>query len=209
MKTLNKIGIGAALVGSTLAFSTVGISSAQAAVFGTFDITGTTRIVGNEQIVFSNARVEDTAPLVNSFTPLANTVVTFSPIALSNAVFNGMATTTFTGNVTNPFMTFASDLRFTADNPFSVTLTDLTDGVAFAAAPINGTFTNADGVSTGKGVATFNFIDTFGSFSLTLEATPIPTDIPEPTTTLGLAALGLGAFFSKSMAKKKKERVSA
>ena len=209
MKTLNKIGIGTALVGSTLAFSTLGISSAQAAVLGTFDITGTSRIVDNEQIIFSNARVEDTAPLVNDFTPLANTPVVFSPIALTNPVFDGVATTTFTGNVDNPFMKFtaAPDLTFTADNPFPVTLVDLTDIVSFAAAPINGTFTNANGVSTGTGVATFNYIDTFGSFSLTLKATPIP--VPEPTTTLGLAALGLGAFFSKSMAKKKKQQVSA
>ena len=209
MKTLNKIGIDTALVGSTLAFSTLGISSAQAAVLGTFDITGTSRIVDFEQIIFSNARVEDTAPLVNDFTPLANTNVVFSPIALTNPVFDGVATTTFTGNVDNPFMKFtaAPDLTFTADNPFPVTLVDLTDIVSFAAAPINGTFTNANGVSTGTGVATFNYIDTFGSFSLTLKATPIP--VPEPTTTLGLAALGLVAFFSKSMAKKKKQQVSA
>lgn len=207
MKKFNKIGLGVALVGSTLAFSTVGMSSAQAAVFGTFDITGTSRI-GSDEITFSNARVEDTAPLVNSFTPLANTQAFLGNISLSNPVVDG-SSTTFTGGVGLPFMTFAadSDLFFVADNPFDVTLNDLGDDVAFASAPIRGTFTNAMGDSTGKGVASFNFIDNAGSFSLTLEASPVA--VPEPTTTLGLAALGLGAFFTSSMAKKKKEKVNA
>jgi hypothetical protein len=205
MKTLNKIGIGAALAASTLA---VGMSSAQAAVFGTFDITGTSRITADE-IIFSNARVEDNAPLVNSFTPLANTQVFLSNISLANGVFDGNFTTTYEGSAPNPFITFAAapDLFFTVDNPFTVSMIDVGNGVAGALAPIQGIFTNGNGDSTGRGIATFNFIDEVGSFSLTLEATPIA--VPEPTTTLGLAALGLGAFATKSMGKKKKEKANA
>ncbi|MDB9373992.1 PEP-CTERM sorting domain-containing protein [Nodularia sphaerocarpa] len=209
MKTLNKIGIGAALAASTLAFSTVGMSSAQASVLGRFTITGTSALIEDGQrIRFSNARVEDTAPVVNSFTPLADTRAFLSSIDLTNPLVDG-ATTSYVGNVTNPFLTFAadSDLIFTANNPFQVSFTDLGNGLKAAFAPINGLFTNTEGDSIGRGVATIEFIELDGGFSLTLDATPIA--VPEPTTTLGLAALGLGAFFSKSMAKKKKKLVNA
>jgi hypothetical protein len=209
MKTLKKIGLGVALASSTLALSAVGMSSAQAAVLGTVNIIGgsTINLVTNQITFRDGVVINDPLSPPDSFTPLTGTAAILGTITLSNPVVD-TTFTTYTGNTLSPFITLdGGNITFVADNPLDVSVFTLPNGLA-AVAPINGIFTNATGDSIGRGVATINDIANNGSFSLSLQATP-PTDIPEPTTTLGLAALGLGAFFTNSLAKKKKEKVNA
>ncbi|QLE59156.1 hypothetical protein [Nostoc sp. TCL26-01] len=153
---------------------------------------------------------------------LFNTTVAVSDVTLTNPVPPvGPAGTlfTYTGTPasTNPFITFANGLTFVLDDPtFAVTSQLTGSGVAqritLEVATLAGTFfrTGSDNQAVGLGNLTINQILGNGSYSATLVATPLvgPTT-PEPTATLGLAALGLGAFFTSNLAKKKKAAVNA
>ncbi|HYW19595.1 MAG TPA: PEP-CTERM sorting domain-containing protein [Nodularia sp. (in: cyanobacteria)] len=208
MKTLNKIGIGAALVGSTLAFSTVGMSSAQAALNGAITVTGASSFLTTsdnpaiDKITFNSARV-DNASL--DFLGYLNASATVSPLDLTQS-----AGTTYVASTTgNPFITVNPDLFFTLDGPFEVQREALGGDVAVFNTPLSpftGTFTNGMGSVLGRGLISSANVGVAG-YNLSISAAP--TAVPEPTATLGLAALGLGAFFTNSLAKKKKEKVNA
>ncbi|MEA5582494.1 PEP-CTERM sorting domain-containing protein [Nodularia harveyana UHCC-0300] len=211
MKTLNKIGIGVAFAASTLAFSTVGISSAQAFIVGEVNLAGNATIFNSpaldpltETVSFSEALILEGAQ--GSFTSLPE--LTAGQVTLSNLDLNRVAAGEYTGSASNPFITFANGWTFDIDNPFTaVRATSLTPSsglLTTVTTAFSGSFFDGSGTTIGAGVLTANNIIN-GSFSATLTA----TQVPEPTTTLGLAALGLGAFFSSSLAKKKKNQVSA
>lgn len=211
MKTLNKIGIGAALAAGTLAFSTVGMSSAQAFIIGEVNLAGSANILNSgdldplsEAITFSNAFILPGAQ--GSFASLA--ALTPGEVTLSNVSLDRTAPTVYTGTAGNPFISFANGWTFEIDNPFTASRDTVVNPVLGTLTSVDMSFTgmffNDQGASIGAGLLTANNIQN-GSFSATLTA----ARVPEPTTTLGLAALGLGAFFSSSVAKKKKASANA
>lgn len=213
MKTLKKIGIGVAFAASTLAVSTVGMSSAQAFISGEVNLAGSANIFNSpvldpltETVSFNNALILEGA--IGSFASLP--ALTPGQVTLSNIELERVDSGVYSGTSTNPFISFANGWTFEIDNPFNAARNALVDPdlglLTSVTTSFSGQFINDEGASMGVGILTANNI-VDGSFSATLTATS--ARVPEPTTTLGLAALGLGAFCTKSFAKKKKDQVSA
>ncbi|MBW4556789.1 MAG: hypothetical protein KME59_12750 [Trichormus sp. ATA11-4-KO1] len=210
MKTLNKIGRGVAFAGATFALGTAvavtaNVGSAQAATLtGTLNIVGDATIVNgaqlapvNDTIIFDSATVGNLSS--GSFAGFIGQNATMSDVSLTQ-----IAGTSYSGSAVNPLITLGG-LIFNVDNPFSVERLALPGGVRIAVTDqgITGTFIDASGSSLGRGALSINSINADGSYSASLST------IPEPGTTAALAALGLGAFFTNSLAKKKKENVNA
>ncbi|TVP66231.1 MAG: PEP-CTERM sorting domain-containing protein [Nodularia sp. (in: Bacteria)] len=202
MKTLNKIGFAVALASSTIAISTVGMSSAQAFVSGRINITGeatsSPAYTQNNTATISFSEYNDLEIVAGSDfgTLMSSTTVDIASLFLSGG----------TGTVENPVVQFGNGLEFffKDSNPFPVTRLD----AGFITQELKGYFKL--GSDTKYGVFSISAQGLgrggTGSFSATLDTVE---KVPEPTTTLGLAALGLGAFFTNSLAKKKKENVNA
>jgi hypothetical protein len=204
MKTLNKIGIGAALAASTLA---VGMSSAQA-LTGAITITGASSFLNTDDepafdsITFMTGRVDNAS---FDFLSYLNNAATVGALELTQ-----VAGTTYTASTTaNPWITVAPDLMFALDGPFTVQRSSFDGDVSVINTPLSpftGTFMNSEGNVLARGIINTSNVGVAG-YNLSIRA--LPTAVPEPTTTLGLAALGLGAFATKSMGKKKKEKANA
>ncbi len=211
MKTLNKIGIGAALAVSTLAFTTVGMSSAQAFIIGEINLAGSANILNSpvldpltETVIFNDALILQGA--TGSFASLP--ALTPGQVTLSTVNLERVDAGLYTGTAGNPFINFANGWRFEIDNPFNASRSTLVNPdlglLTSVTTSFTGTFFDNQGGSIGAGILTANNI-VDGSFSATLTA----ARVPEPTTTLGLAALGLGAFATKNLGKKKKAAANA
>ncbi|MEH2388936.1 MAG: PEP-CTERM sorting domain-containing protein [Nostoc sp.] len=203
MSNLKNIVRGAALVSSTLALSTtVALSSAQAAVFGDVNITGSSTLLnGNvanptiDEITFNSATV--IAPSTGSFATLIGSNPIISAINLVQPSGN-----TYSGTTTNPFITFSNGLKFIADNPFTVQRVPIASNFTYAISNFSGNFIDATGQVEGQGLLTSNYDPNNGSYSLTLKTVAVP----EPTATLGgFLALGLVALSTNNVAKNQKK----
>ncbi|TVP66238.1 MAG: PEP-CTERM sorting domain-containing protein [Nodularia sp. (in: Bacteria)] len=182
------------------------MSSAQAALLrGTLNIVGDATLVNGNQanpatdtIIFDSATVG--ALSSGSFADFIGQSAIISDVSLTQ-----IEGTSYSGTAPNPFITLADGLVFNVDNPFAVERLDIPGNLklVFTDEGFAGTLVNATGSSLGRGIFSVNSFSTDGSYSATITA------VPEPTTTIGLAALGLGAFFTNSLAKKKKEKVNA
>ncbi|WP_414528363.1 PEP-CTERM sorting domain-containing protein [Nodularia chucula] len=208
MKTLKKIGIGVAFAASTLAVSTVGMSSAQAALTGAITITGASSFLTTADNPVFDSITFNTGSVVNAsvdFLSYLNASATVSTLDLTQ-----LAGTMYTASaVGTPWITVTPDLNFMLDGDFTVERIAADGDVTVFNTPLSrftGTFTNSGGSVLGRGLISANNVGVSG-YSLSISA--LPTSVPEPTTTLGLAALGLGAFFTKSLAKKKKAQVNS
>ncbi|WP_330203075.1 PEP-CTERM sorting domain-containing protein [Cyanobacterium sp. Dongsha4] len=103
---------------------------------------------------------------------------------------------TYNGTTSDPFITFANGVKFAADNPISTILNFSGDGQidipSFTGTFYNGTTALGQGVLSAQKLAN-------GSYSMTIEASPVP----EPLTILGTGlALGLGGLFKSKQSKK-------
>lgn len=202
MSNLKNIVRGAALVSSTLALSTtVALSSAQAAVFGDINITGTSTLLNGDvanpltdKITFDSATVTNRS--TGSFATLIGSNAIISAINLVQDSGN-----TYSANTTNPFITFTNGLKFIADNPFTVRREAIGSDFTFAISNFSGNFIDATtGQVEGKGLLTSNYNVSNGSYSMTLKT------VPEPTATLGgFLALGLVALGTNNVAKNQKK----
>lgn len=208
MSNLKNIVRGVALVSSTLALSTtVALSSAQAAVFGDVNITGTSTLLNgsvanpaNDKITFDSATVH--ANSTGSFATLIGSSPIISAIDLTQVSGN-----TYSATTTNPFITFTNGLKFIADNPFTVQRLVIGSNFTLAITnpPFSGNFIDAMGQVVGQGAFSSNYDVSNGSYSMTLKT------VPEPTATLGgFLALGLVALGTNNVAKnQKKQKVTA
>jgi hypothetical protein len=185
------------------------VNSAEAAsLTGTLNIAGTAVFANGSQanpatdtITFSNATVQ-AATTTDDFDVYDGATATIADIFLTQVSGN-----TYSGTTVNPFISITPDLTFIADHPFSVNrqLTTTTVGsfsfdLLSAVGGLTGKFVNSSGANLGAGVITANSFNSNGSFSMTLTAAEA---VPEPTTTLGLLAVG-GLF---AAAKRNKKQV--
>ncbi|MBD2346512.1 PEP-CTERM sorting domain-containing protein [Anabaena subtropica] len=231
MKTFNNVGRGIALATSTLALGSAlavssNISSAQAAVIGTFNGTGTA-LIGN---LTEASPVTDTISFTGPFSldptnsgifaglgiVSINTINVDTPTFIANVPGIGSLTSYVANGVGTPLINFTGGYSFVATEPFAALRTfnpaapgGTNVGYSF---DLVGQLFNGAGEFVTSGLLTANEINNpdpeRGSFSLSLTAIEAER-VPEPTTTVGLAALGLGAFFTNNLAKKKKAKVNA
>lgn len=228
MKNFNNIGRGLALATSTLALGSAlavssNVSSAQAAVIGTFNGSGTA-LIGNlsapspatDVISFSSPFNTDSASGI--FSGLVISSIADINVASPSVIgtFPGIGTLTryvATGSST-PLIRFNNGSNFVATEPFGAlrsfnpAAAGTNVGYTF---DLVGSLFDASGTFITSGILTANEINNpdpeRGNFSLSLTA--IERTVPEPTTTVGLAALGLGAFFTNSLAKQKKSKANS
>jgi hypothetical protein len=211
MMNFNKlIGAGIALAGSTLVLGSTLSAPAQAFVLiggDVINLTGGAKFATgsnaadplSDTITFLPGTVAGGGTTTGGFLTLGlvGTTVNLTPISLSRTSFGN-----YDGTAANPFITFFGGLKFDVDNPIKFTRTLIGNLSAYNADSFTGTFYNADGIASAKGILTANAIGKNGSYSASIQV------VPEPFTILGTAtALGFGAFMKSK--KKKEDKVSA
>ncbi|MBD2254528.1 hypothetical protein [Nostoc parmelioides] len=221
MANFKTVGQALALASTSLALGSVvalssNISSAQAVTFTTsslVNVSGSALLTNpptqanpnplNITIDFLEEVVSNNATTNNDFAFLRGTSAAVADIILTN-----IGAGTYSGTTTDPFILFSDGTTFRANAPFTVTSSLVGNINALSILPLTGTFFSAADDALGTGTLTANQIFGDGSFSITLQA-DVRRVTPEPTATIGLAALGLGAFFTNNLAKKKKASVNA
>jgi hypothetical protein len=231
MKNFMNLGRGVALASSTLALGSAlaissSISSAQAVSLGSINITGGATISNVTDPSPANDTILFTAPFttVSSVDAFAGLVA--KSISTINLTRSGAGTEVFGTTLTpylfttpTPFISFTNGSTFVLDEApiagrsFTPSLGE--DIVGYTFPELRGTLLSSTNNFISQGVLTANEISgtgVDGSFSFTLSATNISRelrDIPEPTATGALVALGVGAFFTNNLAKKSKVKIKA
>lgn len=230
MINFKNLGRGVALASSTVALGSAlaissSISSAQAAILGAINITGEASISNltdespeNDSISFTGPfNTESSTGELAGFT--ANSISTINLNTPETGVDAfGTVSTPYSATFSSPFISFGNGSIFVVDSPTSAirSFRSSANGnlVGYTFPELRGSIFNNTRELISEAILTANQIsgtDIDGSFSFTLSAVNLGQgrDIPEPTTTGALVALGIGAFFTNNLAKKNKVKIKA
>jgi len=230
MKYFMNLGRGVALASTTLALGSAlaissSISSAQAVSLGAINITGGATISNVTDPSPANDTISFTAPFttvssVDVFAGLVASSISTINLTSSGAGTNFLGTTLtpYSSTIPSPFISFTNGSTFVLDEAaiaeriFTPSLGENIVGYTFP--ELRGTLFSRTNDFISQGILTANEISESGldgSFSFTLSAINVRErrDIPEPTATGALVALGVGAFFTNNLAKKSKVKIKA
>jgi hypothetical protein len=230
MRNFMNLGRGLALASSTLALGSAlaissSISSAQAVSLGSINITGEANISNLTEASPENDTISFTAPFTTVSSEDAFAGLVASSISTINLTSSGAGTnvlgttlTPYSSTIPAPFISFTNGSAFVLDEApiagrsFTPSLGENIVGYTFP--ELRGTLLSGTNEFITQGILTANQISgtaVNGSFSFTLSAVGFgePQDVPEPTTTGALVALGIGAFFTNNLAKKSKVKIKA
>jgi hypothetical protein len=230
MINFKNLGRGVALASSTLALGSAlaissSISSAQAATLGAINITGEANISNltdespeNDSISFTGpfSTVSSTGEL-SGFTASSISTINLDSPGTGVEVL-GTTLTPYSATFSNPFISFGDGSIFVVDSPTSASRTFTTSAngnlVGYTFPELRGSIFSNTRELISEGILTANQISgtgVNGSFSFTLSAVSLGQgrDIPEPTATGALVALGIGALFTNNLAKKSKVKIKA
>jgi hypothetical protein len=228
MRNFKTWGRGLALASSTLALgSALAISSsissahAQAVSLGGITITGGA-IFGN---VTDPSPENDTISFSGSFQTEKSSGILENLEATSISSINLTRTGAVSGRLTpysatsdGPFVTFNNNSFFVFDDAseairtFTVGILD--NNVIYNLPDLTGGYFSPTGDFLAQGLFSAtqirgNAADAGFTFNLTVSNVGIGQPVPEPGTIGALAALGMGAFFTNNVVKKKKVKINA